>query len=203
MRGDDPDLEELTLLLGQCLGRIDEQAFRLQATADGDSAVDEIGDALEDEAARLQLLIESLLESAGPATDDQANLNRTVLRAIDSTLKELGFPLVVRQRLDDELPKVAWRPGQLAYAVQRALLLAVGHAGCGGEVRIGTRGEGGTVLLELEAHGCNQSRHLRERAVTLRDFVQEGRGTCRVEVDGHGVLLLVMELPAATALDDR
>jgi hypothetical protein len=203
MHADEPDLEELTLLLGQCLGRIDEQAYRLQATPDDGDDPEEFGDVLEDEAARLQMLIGSLLESAGPAAGDRANLNRTVQRAIDSTLKEIGFPVVVRQRLDQHLPRVAWQPGQLSYAVQRALLLATSHAGIGGEVQIGTRCEGGSVLLELEAYGSNQSHHLRERAVTLRDFVQECRGTCRIDIDGQGALLLAMDLPAAGTLDER
>ena len=62
----DRELDRLTTLLGQCLGRIDEQAYRLQRVDDDaeDCADDGVADVLENEAARLQELVGSLLERA-------------------------------------------------------------------------------------------------------------------------------------------
>jgi hypothetical protein len=56
----DPDLDELTALVGRCLGRIDEQAFRLQQLGDMDERVFLVTDLLENEATELQDLLTSL-----------------------------------------------------------------------------------------------------------------------------------------------
>lgn len=196
----DPDLDDLTTLLGQCLGRIDEQAYRLQRGNDGDD--DEAGDVLEQEAARLQEIIGSLLAASNPDQADRADLDRTVARSVEGCLRELGFPLVVRQSLAGDLPPVACRPGQLAYAVQRALLLGTSQAGPGGEIAITTRAGNDEVVFELEALGSGGDRHLTERTLTLQEFVLDLNGRCNSRV-ADGRLWIVIELPCCLLPDDR
>jgi len=203
MGSDDIEIGELTSLLGQCLGRIDEQAYRLQnADCDGDGDHEQISDVLEAEAARLQELVGSLLVAHGPDAGNRSCLDRTARRAVQSTLDSIGFPVVVRQRLAPGLADAACGTAQLAYALQRSLLLAAMHAGSGGEVQLETRSEGRSLVFELQASGAGDSRHFGDRAATLQDFVAECGGRCLAAVDDQGLLLLSIELPAAPA-DDR
>lgn len=193
----EPDLDQLTTLLGRCLGRIEEQAFRLQRDDDADDDP-AIGDALDDETSMLQELMESLLEST---TSDHADLNATIERAVQSCLGEVDVPLVVRQRLAQGLPKVACTPGQLAFAVQRALVLGLGRLEPGDEVVLTTRRDDGAVLFELESFGRQDDRHLRDRTETLAEFVSGFLGNCRVQARDEHTLLLVLELPVAFVPD--
>lgn len=194
-----PDLDHLTNLLTQCLGRIEEHAFRLQAD-DDDPADVLVADAIEDEASLLQELVGSLLVTA---VDEHADLNATVERALRSCIGELGVPIVLRQRLAPHLPRIACSPADLAYAVQRALALGLGRLGPGGEVLVTTRREPESVLFELECHGFGTDRHLPERSETLAEFVVGLRGHCRLQTTDDGTLLLAFELPVALAFDER
>ena len=76
-------LDELTRLLGQCLGRIDGHAFALQR---GEQDADEAHDALERETGRLQELLDALLQSADTNEPARTDLNRTVERVVRDTL---------------------------------------------------------------------------------------------------------------------
>ncbi|MCA8965017.1 MAG: hypothetical protein H6838_03065 [Planctomycetes bacterium] len=192
------DLERITSLLGQCLGRIDEQAYRLQQLGDDDEDF-AAAETFEEAAATLQELIGSLLH-AGERVDDAA-ADPIVRRALDEIIGELGVPVVVRQRLATELPKVACTPGQLAFAVQRALMLAVAQIDAGGEVTVETRRDGDNVLLEIESTCPAGVQHLSERALTLRAFVAEFGGACQVDTDGRGRILIALELPVALVSD--
>lgn len=192
------ELDRITTLLGQCLGRIDEQAFRLQR---GDDEPDWVGDVLEQEAATLQELVSTLV--AAHASTDRADLNRVVDHAVRDSVAEAKAPVAVRQRLAPALPEVACSPGQLGFAVQRALLLAFGRADAGSDVVVTTRREGESVLFELECSGHRRDRHLRERAATLCEFVAGLQGNCQIDGDEQGHLLLAIELPAATVADER
>lgn len=193
----EPDLDRLTTLLGQCLGRIDERAFQLQLGDEEGDAVSE--HVLEHEAAKLQEIVGSLVA----ATEiEQCDLNRIVEHAVTTCLVELGRSIVVRQRLAPGLPKVACSPGQLAYAVQRALVIATGHLEAGGELLLATRRDDGVAVLEIESRGGQRDRHLRARAETLCEFVASFRGICRIDHDERNNLLLVIELPGALAIDD-
>lgn len=199
----DLELDRLTTLLGQCLGRIDEQAYRLQQVDDEaeDYTDDGVADVLETEAARLQELVSSLLERAD--APEQSDLDDVVHASVRGCMQELGSPIVVRQRLAGELPPVACTPGQLAYAVQRALVLATSRLDVGGELRVTTRREDDCAVLELEGQGTRNDRNLQERAQTLCEFVSSFRGTCRVAYDEQQNLLIVLELPLALAIDER
>jgi hypothetical protein len=199
----DLELDRLTTLLGQCLGRIDEQAYRLQQVGDEaeDCADDGVADVLENEAARLQELVGSLLERAD--APEQSDLDDVVHASVRGCMQELGSPIVVRQRLAGELPPIACTPGQLAYAVQRALVLATSRLDVGGELRVTTRREDDCAVLELEGQGTRNDRNLQDRAQTLCEFVSSFRGTCRVAYDEQQNLLIVLELPLALAIDER
>ncbi len=195
----EPNLDDLTTLLGQCLGRIDERAYRLQQNDDADDL--DAPDVLEQEAATLQELVSSLIErNEAPQPCD---LNRIVHRAITSCLAELGTPIVVRQHLADNLPLIACQAGQLAFATQRALMIAVGRLDAGGELLVTTRAEEDSVLLEIESRGGLGDHHLQERAETLCDFVASFGGNCRMARDERNNLLVVIELLQVSAFDDR
>lgn len=189
------DLDRITTLLGQCLGRIDEQAFRLQKGADDDY---DTADVLEQEAAQLQELVGSLLSAEGNTT--VAHLNRIVERAVHDCVGELQHPVVIRERLQPDLPPIACQPGQLAYAVQRAVMIGLSHTAAGDELVVTTRREGDQAVFELESHGHQRDRHLPERAASLMEFVAAFGGTCRI-ADDRGALLLALELPSELAID--
>ncbi|MDO8349014.1 MAG: hypothetical protein Q7T30_02170, partial [Planctomycetota bacterium] len=152
------DLDRITTLLGQCLGRIDEQAYRLQRDEDGD---DFVGDVLEHEAATLQELVGTLVEA--DARVEHADLNRVVMQSVRDCVAELGVPVVVSQLLAPNLPLIACGPGQLAFAVQRAVMLALARADESGDIRVTTRRDCDQVVFELESHGRGRDRHLPER----------------------------------------
>jgi len=192
------DLDRITTLLGQCLGRIDEQAYRLQDDADDDP--DFVGDVLENEAAMLQELVSTVVET--DARVERADLNRVVQKSVRDCVAELGVPVVVSQRLAPELPEVACGPGQLAFAVQRAVMLALTRADEAGEIRVTTRRDGEQLVFELESLGQGRDRHLHERTTTLCEFVAGLHGHCRVDADAQGSLLIALELPQALAIDD-
>jgi hypothetical protein len=191
------DIDHLTTLLGQCLGRIDEQAYRLQRSRDDDDFA--TGDVLERETALLQELVSSVLQQT--AQCDDADLNRVVEHALRSTVAEVDVPIVVRTRLDPRLPRIACAPGQLSYAVQRALALVLGDAAAGSEITVITRREEGAVLLEIESRDTAPGAHFAERSSTLGEFVTGLGGSCRCAADDRGASLVAMQLPAALVLD--
>jgi len=195
----DRNLDHLTTLLGQCLGRIDERAYQLQQLADDDSDLDP-HDVLEGEAATLQELIGGVIENCAPT--EHADVARIVTRAISACLQELGTPVVVKQQLAAGLPLVACNPGQLTFAVQRALVIAAGRLEVGGELVVTTRADGESVVLEIESRGGSRDRHLQERAETLCEFVAAFHGNCRVELPESGHVLVAIDLPTASAIDD-
>ncbi len=193
------DIERLTTLLGQCLGRIDERAYDLQRLADDEEDYG-AADALEHEAATLQELVAALIEQS--TLPDRADLNRCVTSAVQACLDELGRPVVVRQRLTQRLPLVSCSPGQVALAVQRALMIGLGRLDAGGELVVATRRDGESAVLEIECQGKRRDRHLHERTATLCEFIGDLQGTCRVDEDHSGTLLLAIELPLALAADE-
>jgi len=196
----EPNLDHLTSLLGQCLGRIDERAYRLQQLGDDDPDLD-VQELLEQEAATLQDLVGSLLDDGD--TTEQSDLNRIVGQSVAACLRELDAAILVRERLAPNLPAVGCGPSQLAYAAQRALVIAAGRLDAGGELIVTTRREEDSVLLELESRGGRRDRHLQERALTLCEFVAGFRGNCHIDLDDRDNLLVVIELPQVPVLDDR
>jgi hypothetical protein len=195
-----PKLDRLTTLLGQCLGRIDERAFRLQELGDDEIECGD-DDVLEQEAATLQELVGSLVERC--ETPAQCELNPIVEQSAIACVEELGAPIVLRLRLANDLPAIGCNAGQLAYAIQRALVIAAGRLDVGGELIVTTRRDDDGVVLELESRGGNRDRHLLERSLTLCEFVGSLRGHCRIDTNGKHTLLVVIELPQVFAFDER
>jgi hypothetical protein len=196
----EPNLDHLTTLLGQCLGRIDERAFQIQQLGDDDQD-DDLADVLENEAATLQELVGSLVDRC--QTPEHCDLNRIVATAADACVQELGARIVVRQRLATDLPQIACTPSQLAYAVQRAMVIAAGRLDVGGELLVTTRRDDDGIVLELESRGGKRDRHLRQRAETLCEFVAGIKGNCRIDLDDRENLFVVLELPQTLVVEDR
>ncbi|MEO6595344.1 MAG: hypothetical protein ABIP94_11375 [Planctomycetota bacterium] len=195
MTNREPDLDRITTLLGQCLGRIEHQSYRVQQLSDEEDYG--ASDVFEHEAAMLQELVAGLLESA--TRSSHCHLNRIVEQGVQSCLGEIGRPILVRLRLAPDLPPVGCAPGQLAFAVQRALVIAVGQLEAGDELVVTTRRCDEAVVLELESRGTARDRHIEERTTTLCDFLTALRGSCSVHADPNGALFLVLELPHTLA----
>lgn len=193
------DIDRITTLLSQCLGRIDEQVLRIQQQRE--EATDFLGDVLESEAATLQELMDSLIQTV--LAEDRADLNRTVAQTIEICLAETDIPVVVKQQLANGLPPVACAPKQLAVALRRALSLVMGQMQPGGELTLQTRCEEHELVLEIECRNARRDRHLNARAATLCEFVANLAGLCRVGVHDNGSLLLSLQLPQALASEER
>ena len=207
MTSRDPELDRITELLGQCLGRIDEHAYRLQDHADLAEGVDPTEpsteapfdlDALEREAEVLQELVQSALRQAGG--DDRADLNRVVESTLQAALAELDIPVVVRQNLATDLPRIGCNGRELAVAAQRALVLAVSGLSAGDEIAVVTRPDNTHTLLEIE-FPANGEPHLGDRATTLQEFVAELGGHCHIRSDARSQCLIAIELPTAVPTD--
>lgn len=194
----DPDLDELTAMLGRCLGRIDQHAFQLQQPGD-DGQVFLAGDLLEHEAAALQSLLTALLVAGEREVSD---VNATIERVLAAWLDEIEVPIVLRQRFAAGLPPAACAAGPLTSAIQRALVLAADRAAPGTELCITTRAEDGGVLLEIESHGGDVASWAPNRAETLCDFVDGFGGQCRIDRHRDG-LFIALELPRAMATGQR
>lgn len=196
----EPNLDHLSTLLGQCLGRIDERAYQLQQLGDDDHELD-ANEVLEHEAATLQELVGSLIERYD--SPELCDVNRIVEQSVSACLRELDTAILVRERLAPNLPPIHCTPSQLAYAAQRALVIAAGRLETGGELVVTTRQEGDAALLEFESRGGVRDRHLQERSLTLCEFVASFHGNCHIDLDDRDNLLIVIELPQVPALDER
>lgn len=196
MASNDPDLDKLTALLGQCLGRIDEEAFKIQQS--GDDVDFDTTERLEDETGTLQEIVESMLVVEMDA--DETDLNQVVSRVAESCLQELAVPVVLRQNLMTGSSAVAAPTALVHVAIQRAMVLAVAPLGPGDELQLTTRLEGESVLFEVESRGSHENDSATTRSETLREFVEEIGGTCQARQDGCD-LFLVMELPQVIATD--
>jgi signal transduction histidine kinase len=194
-----PDLEHLTTLLRQCLVRIDEQAHLVQRL--NGKVTDSMASFLfEDEDAALQGLLESLLASSAP--DDHADLNRVVHRTVQSFLGATHIPVVVRERLGSDLPPIGCGPVPLTCAVRRALDLALGHTEGSRDITVTTRAEADSVVFEVERHSAECEHYLKERALTLCEFVARMDGECRIDYDERGALLIAIDLPRTLPVDE-
>ena len=194
MASNDSDLDKLTSLLSQCLGRIDEEAYRLQMS--GDDVDFDTADRIEDETATLQELVDSLL--VVDMGSDETDVNRVVSRIAEACLQEIVVPVVLRTNLTRESSLVAAPSALVTVAVQRAMVLAISPLGPGDELRLTTRIEGGSVVFEVESLGSHPDDHAAERAQTLCDFVAEFGGSCNVRSEGFD-LYMVIELPQVMA----
>ncbi|MFM1870786.1 MAG: hypothetical protein RL398_208 [Planctomycetota bacterium] len=197
MTNRETDVDRITALLGQCLGRIDEQAYRVQQLGDGGEDI-LAEQTFEDAAATLQELIGSLM-MASTRPEPDSLVEPILRRSIQQVVGELGVPISAHEDIATNLPKAACTPGQLAFSVQRALMLAVSGIEPGGKLSVGARREADRVVIEVESNCPGGVAHLGDRATTLCEFVADYDGTCRVDSDGHGHILIALEVPAALA----
>ena len=194
MTSRDPDIDRLTELLGKCLGRIDEEAFRLQ----NDDADFDAADRIDDETAQLQEIVESLVEAADVC--DEAVLDDVVADTVDRCLQDAGKPIMMRRKLGCSGTHVACSASMVAVSVQRALTLTLETMSAGDELCVTTRTEGDQVLVEIRSDDA-AGNNLNERGETLRDFVGETGGNCALGSNqGQGVFL-VLEWPNAQTSD--
>ncbi|MCR9244478.1 MAG: hypothetical protein NXI31_05560 [bacterium] len=189
----DLEIDRITTLLSQCLGRIDEQAFRLQQLGEGEEDFD-AADVLDEETALLQSLVSSALMAPEPG--DGCHLNAVVEQTVRNAVTGVGIPVVVRQNLADDLPRVAVGQGEVGHAVQRALMLVLSAAEAGDELAVTTRLDQDRALLEIEGP-LRDEEHLDHRRTTLGEFIAELGGKCHVAGDGHQNCLIAIELPPA------
>lgn len=196
MASNNSDLDRLTSLLGQCLGRIEEEAGELQKN--GEDVGFDTADRLEDETGALQELIESML--VVEMDSDETDFNQVVAKVAETFLQELAVPIVLRQILTSESAQVAVPAELVNVAVQRAMALAVAPLGPGDELRLCTRVASGSVLFEIESLGSHPEDNAGDRAETLREFVEDLGGACQVRREAQD-LFLVLELPQVMATD--
>jgi len=193
-----PNLDHLTTLLRQCLVRIDEQAHLVQRL--GGKVTDSMASFLfEDEDTTLQRLLESLLASSAP--DDHADLNRVVRQTVQSFLGATNTPVVVREHLAPDVPPIGCGRVPLTCAVRRALVLALGRTNAGPEITVTTRAAADSVVFEVARHSTVCEHHLKERALTLCEFVARMHGECRIDYDQRGTLRIAIDLPRALHVD--
>ncbi|MCK5940719.1 MAG: hypothetical protein KAI24_02020 [Planctomycetes bacterium] len=197
MAHDDSELDRLSDLLRQCLGRIDEEAFRLQENEGETFDFGEL-DRLDDVTVDLQQLVDSMLVIESDS--DEADVNAIVDRVTQDCLQDLAMPIVTRLSLCPEATAVAVPPSMLTVAVQRAIALVVDGLGPGDELALGTRIERDTVLLEIEGHGACTDETFDHRAATLQEFVDGFGGSCTARASRED-LFLVLELPQVMATD--
>lgn len=183
-------------MLRQCLGRIDEEAFRLQE-CDGEPVDFGEADRLEEATFELRDLVESLL--VVEATEE-ADVNEVVSSVASARLQEVSVPLVQRLRLSEGSARAAVSRSVLATAVDRALSMAVGAVRAGGQLNLSTRVERDAVVLEVECQGCDLEDGACERAETLRDFVEGFGGSCAVRCEQED-LFFVLEVPRVNATE--
>ncbi len=196
MAREDTDLEQLSTMLRQCLGRIDEEAFRLQES-DGEPVDFGEADRLEASTFELQDLVESLLVVEA---SEEADVNEVVASVASARLQEVSVPLVQQLRLSEGCPRAAVSRSILATAVDRALSMAVGTVRAGGQLNLSTRVERDAVVLEVECLGCDPEDGAYERAETLRDFVKGFGGSCTARCEQED-LFFVLEVPRVNATE--
>ena len=196
MASSDPEIDKLTKLLSQCLGRIDEEAYSV--LQNGQDVDFDTGDRLESETSTLQELMDSMV--AVEVQSDQTDLNHVVSRTAASCLQDIAVPIVFRQTLTRECALVAASANLTTVVVQRAMVLAVAPLSPGDELRLTTRVENGRVLLEIESFGSHHDGNANERSQTLRQFVEELGGSSQVRCEAN-CLFLVVELPQVIATD--
>jgi len=188
MSNPDRDLAHLGKLLGECLGRIDDQVERLGR----DGEVD--GELLEDESLLLSHLVDSVVRTNAARPVD---FDRLVEQAVDHLLQHAAAPVVVHQRLAGDLPRVACNPTEVAEVLRRALSLGARHAGHGGDLWITTSTNEHGVRCTVRCTG-EVDPHFVERAGTLDEFVAGLGGSLEVSV-GWDDATMAIGFPAELA----
>jgi hypothetical protein len=196
----DSELDRLTAMLGECLGRIDEGAFRLQQLGDTDDPAS-IEELLEQETAALQESIEDLVGTI-EEDHDVCDVRAVVDSVVSERVAEIPVPIVVRMQVPADLPLVRCAAVEMVGVLRRAIKLATRSVVPGDELALRARGEADAIVLELECSCTNNDLHMQQRSMTLCEFVAGVGGHCIVDVDDRGKVLIAMELPRAAVCDD-
>lgn len=196
MASRDQDLDKLSSLLGQCLGRIDEEAYRLQQ--DGEDADFGTADRFEEHTAELQNLIDSLLVVG--MDSGKTDVNAVVKQVAESCLQEINVPILLRQALTSESTSVAAQASLVTVAMQRAMVLAVEPLRPGDELCLTTRIDSGSVVFEIESHCQEPGASMGERGETLREFLRGFGGTFNMRSERQDYYM-VIELPQVATTD--
>lgn len=197
MARDNSELEQLSARLMRCLGRIDEEAFRLQ-TSDGEHFE-------FDEVEKITLATDELVEAVDSLlvitpSEAPTDVNAIVAAVTSECLDDLDVPVVHRRTLCDQGTEVSAPASVVRVAVQRALALATSGMIAGSELSVGTRTTQSAVLVEVSAIGCRLEEGLHDRVETLRAFLGDFDGGCTIFCE-HDDLHLVLELPQVMVTD--
>ena len=197
MATDDPNFDQLSSLLQECLGRIESETSQLAEDADERLDYGEI-DRLDGATTDLQHLIDALV--VVDVGSGEAEVNQIVERAAEASLQDIGVPIIQRLQLCHEATDVAAPRDLVTVAVQRALTLATSQLGPGDELNLSTRVEHRSVIFEVESRGSKRDQSTQYRSETLREFVLGFGGACMVHMEQDD-MFLVLELPQVLASD--
>lgn len=200
------ELDALSHQLQECLGRIEQQACRMAAMVDTPCGLEEFDEGLDAETGELQQVMAMLLSSMERSRPAGSDVRRSAARAVEAVLRQMPYPVVVRTRMPGDLPTVAWEPDVLAAALERALVLAAGCAGAGGELEVQARADDEDIVVEIVARGTDPDDGGAQpadagagvdRSSSLCDFVAGMGGGCELGHDDSGALRLELRLRSA------
>ena len=169
---------------------------RLLGLDDGEEDFD-AADVLEDETVVLQEIVDSMLVIAD--TIEETDVNRILTRVADACLQATAQPIVLRQNLQPDLPPVAAPAAMVSWSLERALRLQVAAAAAGDELALATQLQGERVVVAIASSRHEDPEALALHTETLREFVDEFGGSCRLEEDGQCIRL---EFPLLLTTDD-
>ena len=166
-------------------------------------------DVIVRETKRCRLILRELLDFARPAppTRVEADLNEVARHAVAVVVNQLALNQV-RLALDlaEDLPKAFADPNQIQQVVVNLLLNAADAIGeAGGEIRLRSRAEGGSVVLEVEDDGpgipAELQPHLFDPFFTTKGTRGTGLGLAVTWgiVQGHGGAIEVHSEPSKGA----
>jgi hypothetical protein len=184
------DLERIADLLQDCLDRVDAEARRVQQDPDASFPGDGVCERLEDETVLLHKAVGRLLAAMEARQTEPTDVNRAVSRAVETALRELRHPVVLKIVLAEGLLPVRCAAGPLAAAVERGLDLLARHAGPGGVLDLSTRNRGDAVVVQMNARGDCPPAEEMDTGSSLREFVSSLGASFRMD------LALAVELPA-------
>lgn len=185
--------ERLDHLIASCLGRIDSEADRVCQGAEA-ADPDAVMAALDRETERLSTLID--LETARTGSEPPGlDLNAVIRRCSEDLLTQIGLPVVLVTRLEPDLPRLSLDRRRVVPLVERVLALGIAMAGRAGEMRVTTRCEDGSLLLELKTlPGLDgPAREIACNEIGLVETVRGLGGRLDLGLDEHHCLHLALE----------
>ncbi len=197
MFDDQSPIDELSELLARSLSRI---SLHLQLISEGRMPEDlePLISQLDEEAVRLDGLVASLGICLETPKLCRSEIDLLVRRISSELLSTLDAPVVIRTNIAENLPDLTVQVEPLEAALRRAMVLAAGHAGPGGELTITVRAQPKAVVFELAsvAGSTPIQPPTYDRCKTLQEFIETLGGHCSGELDDKQIMRLVLELAA-------